>query len=153
MSKWVRTIDDPNRFVDVMNEVWQAAEKGLKAGAVLVTLGRPTRSIEQNAKFHAIISDIHRQCFRGHSIEGLKAVLVAQFAREVEQQGTPLSHPGEQAWDWKNECPVYVRPSTTKFTRAEAAQFIEFLYATGSEYGVIWSPIVTRIYDEMRQAA
>ncbi|MGB2336252.1 MAG: hypothetical protein ACPH5V_03000 [Alcanivorax sp.] len=127
--------------------------KGLAAGAVLVTLGRPTRSQIQNEKFHAMIGDIHKQCFRGYSDEGIKAALVNQFALEMEANGEPLTHPGEQVWDWVNQVAVYVRPSTTEFTKKECAAFIEFLYATGTDLGVTWNEKALAVYAEYKEAA
>lgn len=127
--------------------------KGLPGGAVLVSLGRQSRTQIQNEKFHAMIGDIHSQCFRGYTKAGMKAVLVNQFALEMAENGEPLSHPGEQAWDWVNQCAVYVRPSTTEFTKKECAAFIEFLYATGSELDVKWSERALSVYEEYRQAA
>jgi hypothetical protein len=127
--------------------------KGLAAGAVLVTLGRPTRTQIQNEKFHAMIGDIHGQCFRGYTKAAMKAVLVNQFALEMAANGEPLTHPGEQAWDWVNQAPVYVRPSTTEFTKKECAAFIEFLYATGTELDVNWSEKALAVYAEYQEAA
>ena len=144
-------IPDASKVFPIMQQAIALVEKGIKEGAVLVTLGRPSRSRIQNDKFHAIISDIHKQCFRGYRVEDLKAILVNQFAKEMEAAETPLAHPGSTTWDWINQEHVTVRPSTTQFSKSEAAAFIEFLYAAGCEYGVQWSPIVTQIYDEYRQ--
>lgn len=130
-----------------------AIAKGVEAGPVEVAIRRPGRELGQNAKFHAMIGDIHHQCFRGYSLDGVKAVLVNQFAIEMEEQGDPLANPGEKVWDWKSQEAVYVRPSTTKFRKAEAAAFIEFLYATGVELGVNWSEPALAVYDEYREAS
>lgn len=128
--------------------------RGLQDGPVVVTLGREQegRSGSSNAKFHAMITDIHRQCFRGYSFDGVKAVLVNQFALEMEEAGTPLSSPGEKVWDWKIKEPVYVRPTTTRFKKAEAAAFVEFLYSAGSEMQVQWSEPAMKAYQEYREA-
>lgn len=135
-----------------MQTVWQMANKGIQAGAVEVIVRRPGREPSQNAKFHAMISDIHHQCFRGYSAEGVKAVLVNQFAIEMEEAGTPLAHPGEKVWDWKSQEPVYVRPTTTKFRKAEAAAFIEYLYSEGTGLGVNWSEPALAVYESYREA-
>lgn len=63
--------------------VRQMVMQGLATGLVLVTLGCPTRSQIMNKKFHAMIGDIHQQGFRGYSFEGMKAVLVNQFALDL----------------------------------------------------------------------
>lgn len=135
-----------------MVTVYQVVAKGIQGGPVELVLRRPGREKSQNAKFHAMIGDIHHQAFRGYSLEGVKAVLVNQFAIEMEEQGTPLANPGERVWDWKTKEPVYVRPTTTKFRKAEAAAFIEFLYATGVELGVQWSKPALKVYEEYRES-
>lgn len=145
-------IDDASVARQRMAFAWRHVCKSIAGGAVSVSIQRPSKSREQEKKFHAMIKDIHQQCFRGYSFDGVKAVLVNQFALEREEQGEPLAHPGERVWDWRTKEPVYVRPSTAKFRKAEAADFIEFLYATGSEFDVQWSEKALAIYDEMREA-
>lgn len=152
MAELSRKIKADNQIPFVLCWAEQVISKALEGGDVLLTLGRESKSREMEAKYHAMINDIHRQCFRGYSVEGVKAVLVNQFALEREEQGEPLAHPGERVWDWKTKEPVYVRPSTTKFRKAEAADFIEFLYATGSEFDVKWSDMSLKVYDEMMEA-
>lgn len=139
MTDVTYTIQDENGLSAGIEWAASMAKLGITAGPVVITLGRPGRGSVANAKFHAMIGDIHRQCFRGHSAKGVKAVLVNQFALEMAELGEPLRHPGETAWDWKHQQAVYIRPSTTDFTKAEAGKFIEWLYATGAELGVEWS--------------
>jgi hypothetical protein len=127
-------------------------KRALPSGAAVITLSRPGKSRDQEAKYHAMISDIQRQCFRGYSLDGVKAVLVNQFALEMDQAGEPLANPGEKVWDWKSQEPVYVRPSTKKFRKAEASQFIEFLHSVGAEYDVQWSDASLAAYDEIIRA-
>ena len=127
-------------------------KSALRAGAAEFVLRRPGKTRVQEEKYHAMISDIHRQCFRGYSAEGVKAVLVNQFAIEMEEAGTPLAHPGEKVWDWKSQEAVYVRPTTTKFSKGEAAQFIEYLYSEGTGLGVNWSEPALAVYEEYREA-
>lgn len=139
MSDVSRTIQDAAGLQAGLAWVTDMATRGIAGGPVVITLGRVSRGIQSNAKFHAMIGDIHRQCFRGYSAKGVKAVLVNQFALDMAELGEPLRHPGETAWDWKHQQAVYVRPSTTDFTKAEAGKFIEWLYATGADLNVEWS--------------
>ena len=146
-------ISQPADYVSVIERVKNAATKGVQSGRPFqIAMRYLTRTEIQNAKFHAMISDIHRQCLRAYSFDGVKAVLVNQFALEMEEQGTPLAHPGEKVWDWKSQEAVYVRPSTTEFLKHEAAQFIEFLYATGVDLGVRWSEKALRAYESYKEA-
>jgi len=152
MSQLSRKVEKANQIPFVAQWAQQVMAKALEGGPVQITLGRVSKSREQEAKYHALIGDIHRQCFRGYSDEGVKAVLVNQFALEMEQQGEPLGNPGEKVWDWKTKEPVYVRPSTKKFRKAEASAFIEFLHSVGAEYNVQWSQNALAVYDEMIKA-
>ena len=151
-SQLTRKIEDVNQIPFAVKWVHEMVARAFQAGPVLITLGRPSKSRDQEARYHAMIEDIRQQCFRGYSREAFKAALVNQFALEMERQGEPLKKPGEQAWDWVNQVRVYVRPSTKDFRKKEASDFIEFLYATGSEYDVQWSEKALAIYDEMVEA-
>lgn len=139
MSDVTYTIQDANGLQAGIQWASDMAARGIAGGPVVMTFGREDRSDVASDKFHAMIGDIRKQCYRGYSKEGLKAALVNQFALEMAEMGEPLRNPGETVWDWKNQQLVYVRPSTKKFTKAEAGKFIEWLYATGAELGVEWS--------------
>lgn len=147
-----RKLESMEQFPSFVSWLTATMPKALSAGAVFITFDRESKSRQQEAKYHCLIEDIRQQCFRGYSREAFKAALVNQFALEMERQGEPLSNPGEQSWDWVNQVRVYVRPSTKKFRKKEASDFIEFLYSTGSEYDVQWSEKALAIYDEMREA-
>jgi hypothetical protein len=151
-SRYSRRIDNASQLEPLLAWVRSMAERALQSGALQVDLCRPGKSRLQEEKYHSMIEDIRAHCFRGYSRDGMKAALVNQFALERERNGEPLSHPGEQVWDWVNQARVYVRPSTKKFRKQEAADFIEFLYATGSEFGVRWSEKALAIYDETMRA-
>lgn len=146
-------VQQPAEYPTAIERVKAAATKGIQSGRPFqIALRYLSRNEIQNAKYHAMIGDIHHQCFRGFSVDGVKAVLVNQFAIEMEEQGTPLANPGEKVWDWKSHEAVYVRPSTTKFRKAEAAQFIEFLYAAGVDLGVSWSEKALKAYESYKEA-
>lgn len=148
----IKRIESPDQIPFALQWAQALTERALKAGPVQWSLGRPSKSRDQEARYHAMIHDIRQQCFRGYSVDGVKAVLVNQFAIEMEQAGEPLANPGEKVWDWKSQEPVYVRPSTKKFRKSEASAFIEFLFATGAEYDVQWSEKALAVYDEMLEA-
>jgi len=147
-----KRIETPEQAAMALTWAQEMTAKALQSGPVEWVLTRPGKSRDQEARYHAMIHDIRQQCFRGYSEEGVKAVLVNQFAIEMEQAGEPLANPGEKVWDWKTQEPVYVRPSTKKFRKSEASAFIEFLFSVGAEYGVQWSEKALAIYDEMREA-
>lgn len=154
-------IDQALRWID------KNATAMLNAGKVMyVEAGvHDPRSISQNSKFHAIIGDIHRCAvikipgrriaMSDYSEDECKALLVVWFAKEREQEGRPLKKTlrtvvcpltGEQ---------ITIRPSTADdFLKKDTAEFIEWLYATGSNAGVRWSDAALReyeIYKEIQQ--
>lgn len=135
-----------------MSYAWQLIGKALRDGPVLVTLGRPVKSRSQEAKYHCLISDIQKGAFQASNVESVKALMVAEFAKEMQILGTPLTHPGETVYSHKLSEWITVRPTTRKFRKSEAAAFIEYLYAEGSTLGVPWSANSVAIYDEYREA-
>jgi len=146
-------VESINDYPGAIERVKNAATKGVESGRPFeIAMRYLGKNRIQEEKYHAMINDIHRQCFRANSPAGVKAVLVNQFAIEMEEAGTPLANPGEKVWDWKSREAVYVRPSTTKFRKAEAAQFIEFLYAAGVDLGVSWSEKALKAYDSYKEA-
>lgn len=146
------TLDSEESLRPRMVRVWELVSKGIKSGPVVVTLGRISKSREQEKRYHALIRDIHRCAFRGNTFEGVKALLVAEFAAEMQENGTPLTHPGESVYSHKLKEWITVRPSTRKFKKQEANDFIEFLHMLGSELGVRWSASLEE-REQCRQAA
>lgn len=146
------TLDSEENLRPRMVRVWELVSKGIKSGPVVVTLGRISKSREQEKRYHALIRDIHRCAFRGNTFEGVKALLVAEFAAEMQENGTPLTHPGESVYSHKLKEWITVRPSTRKFKKQEANDFIEFLHMLGSELGVRWSASLEE-QEQCRRAA
>jgi hypothetical protein len=115
--------------------------RGIKGGAVVVTLGRESKSRDQERKYHAMITDIMRtvRTDKPHSFEAWKALLVDAYAAELMSNGEKLTHPGETVISFDGLRAVTVRPSTKKFSKKEASGFIEFLYCWGVENGAKFS--------------
>jgi len=120
------------------------------------------RSIEQNDKEHAMMTDIHRDSvirlpgkrivLSEYDFEECKALLVMWFARDMELAGTPLPRPPRNIIDPISGERISIRPSTKTFGKKKSSDFIEWLYATGSESGVKWSEKALECYQEYRQA-
>lgn len=107
-----------------------------------VTIAEPTKSRDQEAKYHAMFADIARQCeFMGQkwSVDDWKRLLVDAFARVMQQAGTPLRHDGRIVPSLDGCGVVQLGVQTRKFLKAEASEFIEYLHAWGAERGVRWS--------------
>jgi hypothetical protein len=139
-----------------MMTVWDLVCRGIKAGPVVVTLGRPKRRGDQNRHFHALIGEIAQQVTPGglkFSADVFKALLIDQFEQEMEAAGTPISKPGRTVPSLDGRRAVTVRPSTTCLKEREAADFIEFLYSWGVEHDVTFTPPTIEIYQQYREAA
>ena len=140
----------------LMLRVWELVKHGIQGGPVVITLSRESKSRLQERHYHALIGDIARQItFYGNKRyhpDTWKALLVEQFDQEMKAMGTPLRKPGRLITSLDGQRTITVRPSTTKFRKAEASEFIEFLYQQGSEMGVNWSEPALAIYAEYREA-
>lgn len=97
------------------------------------------RTGTQNSKMWPMLTDISRQVDWPHTDKAgnwrigkmppmpWKAVLTAAFEREMAMA---------QGWDGGT---VMVGASTSNYGVRKFAEFIEFIYACGSEKGVVWS--------------
>lgn len=107
-----------------------------------VTFRPPNRSSDQNAKMHAMFSDIAKQCtFMGERLdsEDWKRLLVDAFARVMASQGTPIRHGCRIVPALDGQGFVQLGIQTRRFLKKEASEFIEYLYAYGAENNVRWT--------------
>ena len=95
----------------------------------VVKIGAAKRSTEQNDKMWAMLSDISRAKPEGrmHTPETWKALFMSACGHAVQFEhgldGQPF--------------PVGFRSS--RLTKAQMSDLIEFIYSYGSEHGVVWS--------------
>lgn len=57
-----RTVSDAAHIPSLLDWLSEMVIRGLHAGEVLVSIGRPRRNLDQNAKLWALLSDISTQC-------------------------------------------------------------------------------------------
>lgn len=148
-------IDGQETLRPRMQHVWDLVCKGIQAGPVVVELSRPRKSRLQEEHYHALIGEIAKQLRPGGQAFApkiWKALLVDAFEQEMQQMGTPLSKPGQVVISLDGRRAVTVRPSTTELKKAEAAAFIEWLYAYGVGEGVVFSQPALEIYASYREA-
>ena len=112
---------------------------GIQCGGKCVKFATATskRSIEQNAKCHAMLSDISRQIKhygQTYSVDVWKRLCVAAWLREHNQQA--LMVPAIDGYGIE-----VIFEKTSKLGTKKMASFIEWLYAYGTNSGVIWSKI------------
>ena len=123
--------------------VQQMLEKGLAGGPVQISLGRERRNKDQNSKLWPMLTDISKQvCWHGHWLtkDEWKDVMTAG---RNQQKVVPGIDGGF----------VVLGGSTSRMNKAVFCEFIELIYAFGSQHDVQWSEKALSIYDEMRAAA
>lgn len=126
----------------VMNRVWQAVQKGLGAGPVVITLGRRKRTLDQNRKLWPMLSDVSCQVnWYGEKLspDDWKHVFSAGLSRQRAVTGIDGGF-------------VVLGQSTSKMTKAQFSDLIELIYSFGAEQGVQWSEPALRAYEQYREA-
>ena len=153
MSELEFTITDANVKTE-MTEVWEMANKGLKGGPVLLTLGREKKTRAQEKCYHAQINDFVPITLYGHTYDAKcwKALLVAEFAKQCLDNGEPLTKGSRHVLSLCQQYMVCIRPETKEFKVHEASNFIEFLNATAIEYGVVFSDKALNAYNQYRES-
>ncbi|MBE2898101.1 recombination protein NinB [Pasteurellaceae bacterium TAE3-ERU1] len=90
-----------------------------------------TRTLEQNAKLHAMLTDISKQCeFQGkkHNVETWKTIMVSAHA-------IATGKPAEMAIGLEGEV-INLRESTAQMSVKRLASLIEYVQAWGVGNGV-----------------
>lgn len=117
--------------------------KGLAAGPVRLSLGRPRRTVDQNRLLWAVLTDVSRQVeWHGQRLtkENWKDIFTAALKR---QQVVPGIDGGF----------VVLGTSTSRMSKQEFSELIELIYAFGAEHGVEWSEPAQRTFNEHRRVA
>lgn len=107
-----------------------------------ITVDEPRKRRIQEEKYHAMIGDIARQTTYAGQRWGsydMKRILVDEFAEDMRLANTPLHHDGRLIPSENGRRVIQLGIQTTDFYVAEAAQFIEFLYAWGAQRDVVWT--------------
>jgi len=139
MTNWI--INQENQS-GILPYIRQQIDRWLSAGPVCLSLSEPSKTREQEKKYHAMISDIASQTEidgRMYDLDVWKAWLVDQFEKELKENGEKLKHPSIIVLSLDKQRAVTIRSSTSRFTKSEGAQFIEFLEKFAAENGVMWS--------------
>lgn len=104
---------------------------------------KPTRGLKQNNLIHALISDISRQCKfsdRELVLEDWKRLLIDGYARIKADEGEPLSGWGRVLPSLNYSGVVQLGGVQSRnFSKQQASEFCEYLYAWGADNDVIWS--------------
>lgn len=95
----------------------------------VVNVSAPRRSTDQNARFWAMLSDVSRSKPDGRTMtpERWKAAFMqsfghqVQFENDLEGRPFPIGH------------------SSSRMSKADMSELMEFISAWGTEHGVVWS--------------
>jgi hypothetical protein len=110
-----------------------------------VVIRERTRSRGQEDTYHPMIRDIARQypLADGEYLDEVeaKAYLAHSFSRARRIMEMPPLEQGSgrilTSLDGQGRC--FIGIQTSKFTKSEASDFIEFLASFGAENGIVWS--------------
>lgn len=142
MGELTRTVSKESDLHGAIQWVYSMAALGLKAGAVVITLGRETRTDEQNDKQWPMLRDISKQVEwfgQKHSPEDWKDILSAAWRGQKLVPGVDGGF-------------VALGVRTSKLSKEEFSDYIEAIYAFGSERSVIWSEKALEAYENYREA-
>lgn len=122
-----------------MDKIWPKVKDSLRAGKKLrLEIKAESRSDEQNAKYHAMLSEIAVQAQHlgaKWDAESWKRFLVYEFCKQL---GLPQ---GQIVPSLDGSGIVQLGLQTRDFTKERAAEFITFLEAWGAENGIIYKDL------------
>ena len=127
-KKYIR-ISDESVLDERIRYIRLLIRRGLAAGPVIVSLGRETRTAEQNAKLWPMLTDVSKQVeWYGQMLspEDWKHVFTSAL---LKQRAVPGIDGGI----------VVLGQSTSRMSKRMFSDLIELIYAFGAEHGVVWS--------------
>lgn len=139
----LRTVEREDQVPGTAAWVEAMVRKGLPRGPVTVSLGRPRRSLDQNAKLWPMLDDVARQVeWYGQYLtkEEWKDVFTAALKRQKVVPGLEGGF-------------VVLGTSTRRMSKREFSELIELIYAFGAERGVRWSEPAQETFSQYRRAA
>ncbi len=136
------TVKSESDLQGAIQWVYDMSSRGLKAGPVVITLGREARTDEQNDKQWPMLRDISNQVEwfgQKHSPDDWKDILSAAWK-------------GQKLVPGVNGGFVALGVRTSKISREEFSGYIESIYAFGAERSVAWSEKALQAFEKYREA-
>jgi thiamine pyrophosphokinase len=128
------TLYSPQQAHKVLNDVWAKCKADLMAGQKFsLTITKQKRSNDQNKLFHALIGEIAKQTEHAGArwdIDSWKRFLVDQWAKETNRSS------GKVAPSLDGQRVVQLGLQTRDFTKDDASEFTEWLYAWCADRGI-----------------
>jgi hypothetical protein len=123
----------------LMVNLWPKVLTALSAGKQLtLEIKTANRSCQQNAKYHAMIDEIAQQAQHLGSkwdAESWKRLLVDQFLKDNGQKT------GKVIPNLAGDGIVQLGMQTRDFTKEQASEFVEWLFAWGAEHGITYTQV------------
>lgn len=122
----------------------------------IVEIKPPSKSRDQEAKYHAMFADVARQVeFMGsmRDVETWKRLLVDAFARVKAADNDPVQGIGAIVPNLDGTGFVQLGVQTRRFSKRHASEFIEFMYAWGADRNVQWTDPAPQGIEDIRGAA
>ena len=123
----------------LMVNLWPKVLTALSAGKQLtLEIKTANRSCQQNAKYHAMIDEIAQQAQHLGSkwdSESWKRLLVDQFLKDNGQKT------GKVIPNLAGDGIVQLGMQTRDFTKEQASEFVEWLFAWGAEHGITYTQV------------
>ena len=114
----------------MMLRIWAEAKDSLSAGKkLIIEIKEETRSNEQNALIHALISRIAKQAEHAGSkweAEDWKRLLLAQWSKDTGKLVPSLDGEGV----------VQLGLQSRKLSKAEGVDFVEFIFSWAAQSGI-----------------
>ena len=144
MSEISKTIPDLQAAGEGLKWVSENLFKALRAGPVVITLGREKRTGEQNDKCHPMIRDIAKGM--NHQLLGKNETQWRYFLlADFQGQLMIPSLDGAQII-------VVPKKGTSDLGKQQMSEFIEYLYSVGADYNIVWSEPSLKAFEEYREA-
>ena len=140
MSRLSIKVTDQTK-ADQISLVVDYINRGLAGGPVIVSLGRETRTLEQNRKLWPMLQDVSVNVrWYGEQLtrEEWKDVFSAALKRHRAVPGIDGGI-------------VMVGLHTSRLNKSDFSDLIEIIYEFGSRHSVRWSEPALKVYEEYRQ--
>jgi hypothetical protein len=141
MSEHKYTIKEHSQIMGAVRWLMDIAERGLPGGPVAVSVGRERRSLDQNSKLWPMLTDISKQVewYGRHPPQTWKDLVTGTF-----RKGKVLPNLDGDGF-------VVTGLSTSKMTKPEFSELIEYIYSYGADQGVQWSEPSLSVFAEYRE--
>ena len=127
----------PEQATSLMQTIWPKVKEAIKSGKHLsLEIKAVNKSREQEEKYHAMIGDIAKQASHLGSkwdSESWKRLLVDLFLRENGMYN------GKILQNLDGTGIIQLGFQTRNFTKEQASEFVEWLYAWGANNGITFT--------------